>query len=127
VPHFSTAGQSIGLNVGAVSSRVTCGKELWRVMKAVVVNSAKKRNDKAWNGVEQILPGRIACQDNTDFFFRCCRNYPPRVCSLKGHSEQSLLFGSDGTSLRTHAPCQKRVVPKPQLLLSHETCLLIAL
>jgi hypothetical protein len=28
VPHFSTAGQSIGLNVGAVSSRVTCGKEL---------------------------------------------------------------------------------------------------
>jgi hypothetical protein len=44
-------------------------------MKAGVVNSVKKRNDKAWNGVEQILPGRrmsgciIACQDNTDLFF----------------------------------------------------------
>lgn len=73
--------ESIGLNVDAVSSSllnkiVTCGKELWRVMKVVVVvNSVKKGNDKAFNGVERILLGRwmsggkMACQDNTDLFF----------------------------------------------------------
>jgi hypothetical protein len=44
-------------------------------MKVGVVNSVKKRNDKTWNGVEQILLGRrmsgckFACQENTDFFF----------------------------------------------------------
>jgi hypothetical protein len=70
---------------------------------------------------------KIACQENDFFFSLCCWNYPPRVCSLKDHSEQSLLFGSDGMSLRKHAPCQKRAVPKPQLLLLHETCPLTAL
>jgi len=74
----------------------------------------------AWNEECQVAKSRV--KTIVIFFFRCCRNYPARVCSLKDHSEQSLLFGSDGTSLRTHAPCQKRAVPKSQLLLLHETC-----
>ena len=114
--HSSTAEQSehwIECCCSVLTKFVTCGKELWQVMKAGVENSVLKRNYKAWNGVERILSGRrmsgckIACQDNADLFFGCCRNYPPWVCSWKDHSEQSLLFGSAGTSLRTHAPCQE--------------------
>jgi len=81
VPHFSTAEQTEHRVecwcsfIALLTKIVTCGKELWWAMKVGVVNSVKKRNDKAWNGVEQILPGgrmsgcTIACQDNTDLFF----------------------------------------------------------
>jgi hypothetical protein len=53
-------------------------------MKVGVVNSVKKRNDKAWNGVEQILPGRIACQDNTDFFLPMLPELSTASLFLKG-------------------------------------------
>jgi hypothetical protein len=36
----------------------------------------------AWNEfspAEESQVAKIACQDNADRFFRCCRNYPPRV------------------------------------------------
>ena len=113
------------LNVVTVSSLLTktatCWKELWMAMKACVFNSILKCNDKAWNGMEWILPGRRkSCCKYTMWsqcwmFFRCCQIYPLRLCSWGRHSQQSLLFSSERMSVGVRVPHQKWAVPKQQL------------
>jgi len=97
--------------------RILTGDESWWCK----FDQETKRQNLEWRGTKNVRLQNRVSRKILVIFFRCCRNYPPRVCSLKDHSERSLLFGSDETSLRTHAPCQKWAVPKSQLLLLHET------
>jgi hypothetical protein len=59
-------------------------------------------------------------RQNLSFFFDAAGIIHREFAPEGDHSEVSLLFGSDGTSLSTHAICKKLAIPKPQLLLLHE-------
>jgi hypothetical protein len=67
---------------------VTCCKELCLVVKVGVSNSILKRNDSWTNSAQRkniMVP--MSRVKKIPIIFRCCRNYPPRDCSWRHHSE----------------------------------------